>query len=333
MTATPYLLQLADPDQSPAASNGIDSMIVIAESSADALAFAQNFVPKKVWAAVTPATLAEATDMTGWSMRVSVQKVSDGSITIDQTVTNAGQLEKVVLASQVLTSSENYADTDTVTIGSRVYTFQASLTAVDGNVLVAGSEAATILNLVHAINNSGGVPGTDYFVTAADPHVTAVAAAHTATVTALASLSAAAANAVATTASMHAPGNGAWGNTTLLGGVDSTNKLSSLADLMVAVLTGLGYHAGFVNSTHILTVSSIADNIGDHRLDVYVTPPNASEQISPVGVQTRNGVSIPGMVSTIVDLGSAGAVLTVTLVADTYGVPAMILKARALTQD
>lgn len=56
----------------------------------------------------------------------------------------------------------NLVDTETVTIGTKVYTFQASLTDADGNVDIGGTVEASIDNLVAAINLSGGVAGTDY---------------------------------------------------------------------------------------------------------------------------------------------------------------------------
>jgi hypothetical protein len=335
-----FLLQLPDPDTSPARQlqDGDDTYVVWANNSADALAFVQNYAPKKVWANVTPAALAAASDMSGWSLRVRIYNALPGSISgstytpelfADFSVTNASQVERVVLASGVLTSSQDYGTSDTVTIGTRVYSFVAT-PAVDGDVKIAGTESASITNLANAINNSGGTPGTDYVVTAADPNVTAVAAAHTLTVTARTSLTAAAANAVATTDSM-TTGNGVWGHATLTGGVDSTNALSSLAELMVAALIAAGYHAGFVNSSHVLTVSSIADGIGDHKLLVEVTPPSEETpyKASSVGVSVQNGVGIPGFVTSQVDGGSAGAALTVTLVADSYAIPTMLVKAKA----
>lgn len=130
-----------------------------------------------------------------------------------------GQFEIVVstpavAASGVLTSSANYSDGETVTIGTRVYTLQAALTAGDGNVQIGVDEAHTITNLTNAINDSGGVPGTDYNVNAADPNVTAVGAAHTVTVTA--KVPGTGDNAVATT---ETAADAAWGHTTLTGGV------------------------------------------------------------------------------------------------------------------
>jgi len=75
------------------------------------------------------------------------------------------------------TATGNMADGDVIVIGTRSYKFQTVLTAVDGHVLIGGTTAATLLNLVNAINdNGGGTPGTDYSVTQSDPNVTATLA-------------------------------------------------------------------------------------------------------------------------------------------------------------
>ncbi len=66
------------------------------------------------------------------------------------------------LATGTLTSTANFANTETVTINGKVYTFQSALTNVDGHVKIGASEAASLANLFHAINASGGTPGTDY---------------------------------------------------------------------------------------------------------------------------------------------------------------------------
>lgn len=67
-----------------------------------------------------------------------------------------------VKAAGTLTLVANPGDAETVTIGAKVYTFQATLTNVDGNVKIGASTAATLTNLIRAINLSGGTPGTDY---------------------------------------------------------------------------------------------------------------------------------------------------------------------------
>jgi len=78
-------------------------------------------------------------------------------------------------ASSTLTFSGVGVNTQTVTTGTKVYTLQTVLTNVDGNVLIGANAAATVANLVAAINLGAGV-GTTYatlttantFVTAAD---------------------------------------------------------------------------------------------------------------------------------------------------------------------
>jgi hypothetical protein len=65
-------------------------------------------------------------------------------------------------ASTTLTASANPANGDTVTLGTKVYTFQTVLTNVDGNVKLGATAALTLQNLFCAVNLNGGVPGTDY---------------------------------------------------------------------------------------------------------------------------------------------------------------------------
>ena len=58
----------------------------------------------------------------------------------------------------------NFGDGDTVTIGSRIYTLQDTLTNVDGHVHIGGNLNETLDKLMFATQASGGVPGTDYAV-------------------------------------------------------------------------------------------------------------------------------------------------------------------------
>lgn len=60
------------------------------------------------------------------------------------------------------TDGANVEDGDTVTIGTKVYTFQATLTNVDGHVHIGTNVSESLINLRNAINNTGGSPGTDY---------------------------------------------------------------------------------------------------------------------------------------------------------------------------
>lgn len=122
-----------------------------------------------------------------------------------------------VAATQVLTSTANYSNAETVTIGSTVYTMKSSLTPAAYEVKIGASEAATILNLHNAINmTGGGVPGTDYAsTTVAHPNVTAVDnGSHTVTITA--KRKGYAANLIATT---ETSATASWGAATMAGGV------------------------------------------------------------------------------------------------------------------
>lgn len=61
----------------------------------------------------------------------------------------------------ILSATANWADTETVEIGSKTYTFQATLTNADGNVQLGGTTQDSLNNLQRAIT-LGGTPGTDY---------------------------------------------------------------------------------------------------------------------------------------------------------------------------
>ena len=60
-----------------------------------------------------------------------------------------------------LQATVNFADTETVTVGSKTYTFQTVLTDVDGNVLIGADAEASMTNLAAAITLDGGA-GTTY---------------------------------------------------------------------------------------------------------------------------------------------------------------------------
>jgi len=66
----------------------------------------------------------------------------------------------------------NVSNGDTVTIGSKVYTFKTTLTSTEGEVKIGASADASLLNLINAINHTG-TAGTDYYCAEAHPEVTA----------------------------------------------------------------------------------------------------------------------------------------------------------------
>lgn len=119
----------------------------------------------------------------------------------------------IVAADETLTGTANFADTETVTIGTKVYTFQATLTDVDGNVHVGADLEASCDNLRAAVNLDG-VAGTDYALSMTEhPDVSATDTATT--VVATAKVAGSAGNAIVTT---ETGANASWGSATLTGG-------------------------------------------------------------------------------------------------------------------
>lgn len=72
-----------------------------------------------------------------------------------------GDTASPVAAQGTLTLVANPTDGDTMTVGSKTYTFEASLTDVDGNIQIGASQADTEANIVAAFDLSG-TAGTDY---------------------------------------------------------------------------------------------------------------------------------------------------------------------------
>lgn len=64
-------------------------------------------------------------------------------------------------ATITLLASANAATTTSINVNGKIYTFQNTLTNVDGHVTIGANAAATLRNLLNAINLTG-VPGTTY---------------------------------------------------------------------------------------------------------------------------------------------------------------------------
>lgn len=158
-------------------------------------------------------------------LRVASAVVDGQTVTIGDVVyevdtgggTTADNVPVVVAAtkaSQTLAASGAIADGDTVTIGSTVYRFKTIMTQAY-DVLISG---AVLGALTDAINQSPGGIANYFPGTLAHPTVTA-STSNPNLITATAKIGGTAANATATT---ETGANLAWGNTTLLGGVDPT---------------------------------------------------------------------------------------------------------------
>lgn len=165
-----------------------------------------------------------------------------------------------VAATGTLTFASNVADADTVTIGSTVYTWETGTLDTPYKVKVGADAAASIVNLVHAINGTG-TPGTHYATgTSAHPSVTAVDGAGD-TIDVTASTAGSAGNSIATTeVSTHT----SWGNATLTGGSDLVINVeeSTVADASVADEENATFElAGYRGATGDIQIDASGDII------------------------------------------------------------------------
>jgi hypothetical protein len=125
-------------------------------------------------------------------------------------------------ATGTLTLTGNAANTETVTTGGKTYTFQTTLTDVDGNVLIGASASDSLDNLIAAINLDAGAGSTYAASTTANTYVSAAAGAGD-TMDATALVPGTAGNSIATTETLT---NGSWGGATLSGGTGDVHILT-----------------------------------------------------------------------------------------------------------
>jgi len=177
---------------------------------------ADGYSVGSVWIDVTSAvkTVYQCTDST--TAAAIWENLSDQPLE-EKTPVNA------VAASGTITSDATApADGDTVTIGSKTYTFKTALTPEEGEVLIGASAAAALDNLKSAINHEG-TADTDYKCAAAHPTVTATTNTNT-TQLVVAKTKGTAGNAIVSTEdSEHL----SWGAATLEGGVNGTVGLAN----------------------------------------------------------------------------------------------------------
>lgn len=139
----------------------------------------------------------------------------------------SAEASTAVAASKLFTFTGQPTDTQTVTVGGKVYQFQTTLTNVANNVLIGVSTAASMANLIAAINGAAGSGTTYAAATLANSNVTALAGVGT-TFTATAQVAGAAGNAIVIGETLT---NGSWAGAAVLlsGGVDSyTIKITKL---------------------------------------------------------------------------------------------------------
>ena len=125
-------------------------------------------------------------------------------------------------ATGILTLSSNALNNETVTIDTKVYTFQTTLTNVDGNVLIGATASDSIDNLIAAINLAAGSGTTYAAATTVHPTVSASAGSGD-TMNVFAKTSGSGGNSIATTETLT---GGSWISSTLAGGLDSNTYIN-----------------------------------------------------------------------------------------------------------
>jgi hypothetical protein len=141
-------------------------------------------------------------------------------------------------ASGTLTATGAITNTETLTIDSKVYTVQSSLTDVDGNVLQGATVGETLDNLVAAITLGPGA-GTLY-ASSTTVHPTATAARGSGdSLVATAKLLGTGGNSIATTETTV---NASWGGATLSGGGGSTVVIAGVTPSYGALAEGAPAH-------------------------------------------------------------------------------------------
>lgn len=162
-----------------------------------------------------------------------------------------------VKASGTLTLTENAANTNTVTIGAKVYTLQTTLTNVDGNVKIGATASDTLDNLIAAITLGAGA-GTNYAAAmTVHPTVTAAAGAGD-TMTVTAKVTGTEANAYATTDTL--AGSSAFGAATLQNGANPTAAEFTTSLNAAINANNIGFQSTRVSANEILIVTSDGDN-------------------------------------------------------------------------
>lgn len=159
-----------------------------------------------------------------------------------------------VAASGLLTMTDVVVDTNTVVIGGRTYTFQATLTDVDGNVQMgaAGDAEESMLNLLKALNLSG-VAGTDYALSMTkNVQVTGISAG-VLTLGIQATALGTVGNLITTTETL---ANGSWGAIVLEDGAGDSGEVAADLD---AILEGstFGINSGVIAALTELSLAMV----------------------------------------------------------------------------
>ena len=183
-------------------------------------------------------------------------------------------------ATDTVSASGTPADGNTVVVNGTTYTFKTALTPATGEVLINGQDGS-LVNLAHAINQSGGSPGTDYVAGAANAYVTANATVSGHAITLTAKTVGTGGNAYTLT---KVGANLGVGGATFSGGVNSianevlisgTNADGSLTNLSEAINGGANAGTDYSSAT-TANADATASTVASHAITLTATEGGSS---------------------------------------------------------
>lgn len=222
----------------------------------------------------------------GYKSRVVINAASWSSSVFTFTTTTPHGYTAYTEASGLLTASGTPANSDTVTIGSQVYTFVTSLSGSAYQVLIGASTSAALTNLAAAVNASSG-SGTTY---GTGTVINSLARSGTVTSSTVAFNSTnygTSGNSCTTTTTST---NLSWGSSTLIGGV--TGSAIVVVGTLPNAYNGQ-YNVSSVIDANNFTVSSNA-NPGLSNIGVNPGTATAFGWASVSGALGNNGIGIGG---------------------------------------
>lgn len=209
-------------------------------------------------------------------------------------------------ANNTLTLTGNAVADETVTIGSKTYTWKTSVSTTANQVKIGATASDSIDNLIAAINHGAG-SGTVYgSATTAHPSGTASAGAGD-TMLFTASAVGTAGNSIATTETMT---NGSWGFATLSAGINASTltggdgKDSEGNDLPTQA---------YLNGIHIRCTAGIIHIVDGNVLNVTLSPGGALLIAEPAGF---NSLIAEDLMITAASIDSAVSIEVISQIAD-----------------
>jgi len=224
---------------------------------------------------------------------------------------------EAIQATAVLTTTANFANGETVTLGPKTYAFQTVLTNVDGNVLIGATASDSLDNLVAAVNLSAGAGTTYALATTANASVGAETGSGAAR-TFYALVGGTAGNALASTETAT---NASFAGATFSGGVAAAAKSATVtntstvggADAARIAAASINRTTGALSITYNARVIGTNNGPGPNSITVDYDAAGAAETTTDNGAGAFSGTTTGGTTITgTVDYATGALSITFT---------------------